>query len=146
MNEELEIEPMLANRRKIVTSKNSDKISTNNNEENVLIETEDCPQSSLELIWNNKYIGDIAWSIQNIVQQNVCFTVNEREIKSLSGIPYKFVNKKKIILENQCGRFTSGKLSGVLGPNGAGKTTLLECLGGLRKEGFSGKVFIKNNG
>ena len=136
MNPESEFEPMLANRGEIVSIRNFDKDFNNNNkinyninEEKVLIESEDCPQSSLELIWNN-----------------ICFTVNEREIKTLSGIPYNVVNKKKIILENQCGRFTSAKLTGILGPNGAGKTTLLECLGGLRKEGFSGEVFIRNNG
>ncbi|XP_041451867.1 ATP-binding cassette sub-family G member 4 isoform X2 [Drosophila obscura] len=46
------------------------------------------------------------------------------------------------ILNEACGTFKSGRLTGILGPSGAGKSTLLNALAGFKIRGVSGQFLL----
>ena len=81
-----------------------------------------------------------------LIWKDLSYSVNENVYKTINGIPYKFVKTNKKIVDNLCGRINSGRLTGILGPNGAGKSTLLECLGGRRKAGLTGQIYVSYKG
>lgn len=78
--------------------------------------------------------------------RNLSYRIKQIEYKCVNGVPYKFVRRKKTLINNLCGNFVSGKLTAILGPNGAGKSTLLNCLAGRRRQGLSGQMFVILNG
>ena len=69
--------------------------------------------------------------------------LNDRLSLYWNGLTYKAGNKT--ILNDINGEIISGQLTGILGPSGAGKTTLIECLAGKRREGLSGRVWVKSS-
>ena len=122
-----ETQPILETNNIVLTMSKS-KMSKDHSEY-VAVQTEECLENGIDIIWK-----DLSFSVKQYVYKFIC------------GVPYKMMRTEQNIVKNLYGKISSGKLTAILGPNGAGKSTLLECLGGRRKYGVTGQIYITNKG
>lgn len=82
------------------------------------IDTKNTDESLFKIIWR-----DLSYEID----------LNKDKLFSLKS-------KKRKLLANLNGEFTSSSLIGILGPSGCGKSTLIKCLSRRQKKGVSGEI------